>query len=156
MGSLEVCLWFTTHTRDLVSNSSPCPSTNKTHTKGTKWLTAGTTAWPSLCVTCTTLTTTVSWTRTTSSAWPSETPSSRPRENGAKTSTKRTRKSWPTCGTKSQNWLTSTRMAKYQLRNSKRVLKCLAKETLTQISPKLSNFSSIVRSERLMLMVTVP
>merc|ERR1711955_159351 len=64
--------------------------------------------------------------------------------------TKRTRKSWPTCGTKSQTSLTSTRMAKYQLKSSIRVLKCLAKESPTQNSPKLSNFSSIARSEQLM------
>merc|ERR1712223_1622210 len=119
-----------------------------------EWLTAGTTAWPLWCATCTTSTTTGSWTRTTSSAWPSETQSSRPRESGAKTSTKRTRKSWPTSGTKSQISLTSTRMVKCQLTNSERVLKCHAKESLTQISPKLSNSSSIVRSERLMSMVT--
>merc|ERR1711997_155679 len=123
----------------------------KTHTqKASEWLTAGTIASSLLCATCTTLTTLVSWTRTTSSAWPSATPSSRPRASGTRACTKRTRKSCPTCGTKSQTSLTSTRMAKYQLKSSIRVLKCLAKARPTQNSPKLSNFSSIARSEQLM------
>merc|ERR1711994_556694 len=131
--------------------SSCHPLVQNTHTqKASEWLTAGTTASSLSCATCTTLTTTVSWTRTTSSAWPSATLSSRPRASGTRVCTKRTRKSWPTCGTKSQTSLTSTRMAKYQLKSSIRVLKCLAKESPTQNSPKLSNFSSIARSEQLM------
>ena len=46
------------------------------------------------------------------------------------------------------------RMARFQLRSSSRVLKNLAKAILTTRSHKLSNSSSIVRSERLMSMVS--
>merc|ERR1712117_51127 len=125
-------------------------STNNNLKKDQRWLTAGTTVSNLWCATCTTLTTTGSWTRTISSASQSETPSLKPRENGARMSTRRTRKSWPTSGMKSLTLLTSTRMVRYLWKSSKRVLKCLAKERITQISHKLSNFSSIVHSEQLM------
>merc|ERR1712080_143262 len=89
--------------------------------------------------TCTTLTTMVSWTRTTSNAWPFATPSSKAKVNGMRPLSRRTRRSWLICGTRSQSWLISTRMAKSRLMSSKKESSFHAREKTTLIFPMLSN-----------------
>merc|ERR1711956_173989 len=74
-----------------------------------QWLTLGITAQSSSSGTCTTLTETVLWTKAILNAWPSATPSSRARVTGMRLLSKRTKRSWLTCGTKLLSWLTSTR-----------------------------------------------
>merc|ERR1739844_438018 len=76
-----------------------------------QWLTLGITAQSSSSGTCTTLTETVPWTKAILNAWPSATPSSRARVTGMRLLSKRTKRSWLTCGTKLLIWLTSTRTA---------------------------------------------
>merc|ERR1719384_784508 len=105
--------------------------------------------------TCTTLTATVHWTKMTSNASPSATPSSRVRVTGTKPLSRRTRRSWLTCGTKSLSWLTLIRTEKSQHKSSLRESSLHAKENLTQNYPPLSNFSLTRHLELLMLTVTV-
>merc|ERR1711971_884789 len=83
-----------------------------------KWLTLGITAQSSSSGTCTTLTETVPWTNLILNAWPSATPSSRARVTGMRLLSKRTKRSWLTCGTKLLSWLTSTRTARLTEKNS--------------------------------------
>merc|ERR1711934_830915 len=83
-----------------------------------KWLTLGITAYSSSSGTCTTLTETVPWTNLILNAWPSATPSSRARVTGMRLLSKRTKRSWLTCGTKLLSWLTSTRTARLTEKNS--------------------------------------
>merc|ERR1711976_643750 len=106
-----------------------------------QWLTLGITASNSSSGTCTTLMATVPWTRTTLSVWPFATPSSRARETSIKPLSRRTRRSWLTCGTRSLSWLTSTRMERFQVRSSKRALKNQQKANHLPIYLLLSNFS---------------
>merc|ERR1711963_543468 len=82
-----------------------------------QWLTLGITASNSSSGTCTTLMVTVPWTRTTLSVWPFATPSSKARETSIKPLSRRTRRSWLTCGTRSLSWLTSTRTMAYSWDN---------------------------------------
>merc|ERR1711879_128053 len=119
-------------------------------------LTLGTTASSSSSGTCTTLTTMVSWTRTTSNVWPFETPSSKAKVTGMRQLSRRTKRSWLTCGTRSPSWLTSTRMAKSKLMSSKKESSFHAREKITLIFPMLSNISLTLNSEPLTLTVTVP
>merc|ERR1712095_40895 len=119
-----------------------------------QWLTLGITASNSSSGTCTTLMVTVPWTRTTLSVWPFATPSSRARETSIKPLSRRTRRSWLTCGTRSLSWLTSTRMERFQVRNSKRALKNQQKANHFPIYLLLSNFSLTHNSEQLTLTVT--
>merc|ERR1711963_1183055 len=86
-----------------------------------QWLTLGITASNSSSGTRTTLMATVPWTRTTLSVWPFATPSSRARETSIKPLSRRTRRSWLTCGTRSLSWLTSTRMEKFLQMNSLKI-----------------------------------
>merc|ERR1712172_131215 len=65
-----------------------------------QWLTLGITALSSSSGTCTTLTETVPWTKAILNAWQSVTPSSRARVTGMRLLSKRTKRSWLTCGTK--------------------------------------------------------
>merc|ERR1711983_317366 len=109
-----------------------------------QWLTLGITASNSSSGTCTTLMVTVPWTRTTLSVWPFATPSSRARETSIKPLSRRTRRSW----------LTSTRMERFQVRNSKRALKNQQKANHFPIYLLLSNFSLTHNSEQLTLTVT--
>merc|ERR1739844_154311 len=83
-----------------------------------QWLTLGITAQSSSSGTCTTLTETVPWTKAILNAWPSATPSSRARVTGMRLLSKRTKRSWLTCGTKLLSWLTSTRTARLTEKNS--------------------------------------
>merc|ERR1712209_231891 len=119
-----------------------------------QWLTLGITASNSSSGTCTTLMATVPWTRTTLSVWPFATPSSRARETSIKPLSRRTRRSWLTCGTRSLSWLTSTRMERFQVRNSKRALKNQQKAKHMPIYLLLSNISLTHNSEQLTLTVT--
>merc|ERR1711879_620341 len=119
-------------------------------------LTLGTTASSSSSGTCTTLTTMVSWTRTTSNVWPFATPSSKAKVTGMRPLSRRTKRSWLTCGTRSPSWLTSTRMAKSKLMSSKKESSFHAREKITLIFPMLSNISLTLNSEPLTLTVTVP
>merc|ERR1711935_82770 len=68
-----------------------------------QWLTLGITAQSSSSGTCTTLTETVPWTKAILNAWLSATPSSRARVTGMRLLSKRTKRSWLTCG---KNFLT--------------------------------------------------
>merc|ERR1711971_625106 len=121
-----------------------------------QWLTLGITAQSSSSGTCTTLTETVPWTKAILNAWQSATPSSRARVTGMRLLSKRTRRSWLTCGTKLLTWLTSTRTAKSHQKSFSRELIVHAKENLSMNYQMLSNFSLTHRSERLTLTVTVP
>merc|ERR1711997_451018 len=85
-----------------------------------QWLTHGITASSSSSGTCTTSTTTVSWIKTTSNAWPFATPSSKAKVTGTKPHSRRTRRSWLTCGTRLPSWLTSTRTTKLAETNSQK------------------------------------
>merc|ERR1739844_231137 len=82
------------------------------HRIDTQWLTLGITVSSSSSGTCTTLMATVLWTKTILNVWPFATPSSRERVIGTRLPSKRTRKSWLTCGTKSLSWLISIRTVK--------------------------------------------
>merc|ERR1711971_1428589 len=95
-----------------------------------QWLTLGITAQSSSSGTCTTLTETVPWTKAILNAWPSATPSSRARVTGMRLLSKSTKRSWLTCGTKLQSWLTSTRTARLTEQNSLLQSKKLYEQTL--------------------------
>merc|ERR1712179_311571 len=86
--------------------------------RDTQWLTLGITVSSSSSGTCTTLMATVLWTKTILNVWPFATPSSRERVTGTRLPSKRTRKSWLTCGTKSLSWLISIRTVKLTQENS--------------------------------------
>merc|ERR1711997_1170499 len=86
--------------------------------RDTQWLTRGITVSSSSSGTCTTLTAMVLWTKTILNVWPFATPSSRERVIGTRLPSKRTRKSWLTCGTKSLSWLISIRTVKLTHKNS--------------------------------------
>merc|ERR1712004_539176 len=120
------------------------------------WLTLGTTASSSSSGTCTTLTAMVHWTRTTSNAWPFVTPSLKARASGMRPLSRRTKRSWLTCGTGSLSWLILTRITKSQPKSSKRESRFLVKEKASQICQMLSDFSLTLNSEPLTLTVTVP
>merc|ERR1712004_848012 len=120
------------------------------------WLTLGTTASSSSSGTCTTLTAMVHWTRTTSNAWPFATPSLKARASGMRPLSRRTKRSWLTCGTRSLSWLILTRITKSQPKSSKRESRFLVKEKASQICQMLSDFSLTLNSEPLTLTVTVP
>merc|ERR1712012_1070473 len=119
-----------------------------------QWLTLGITASNSSSGTCTTLMATVPWTRTTLSVWPFATPSSRARETSIKPLSRRTRRSWLTCGTRSLSWLTSTRMEKFLQMDSLKESMLLVKAKHLPICHLHSNFSLTLNSEHLMLTVT--
>merc|ERR1712038_703870 len=127
---------------------------NQYKTQREQWLTLGTTVSSSSSGTCTTLTTTVSWTRTTLNAWPFATPSSRAKENGTMPLSRRTKRSWLTCGTRSLNWLISTRMVRFLSMSSKRDSSFHAKEKVSLIFLLPSNFSLALNSEPLTSTVT--
>merc|ERR1712012_333281 len=119
-----------------------------------QWLTLGITASNSSSGTCTTSTATVPWTRTTLSVRPFATPSLRARVTLIKPLSRRTRRSWLTCGTRSLSWLTSTRMEKFPQTNSLKESMLLVKAKILQACHLHSNFSLMLNSERLMLTVT--
>merc|ERR1711974_110242 len=113
----------------------------------TQWLTLGITASSSSSGTCTTSMATVLWTRTILNVWPFVTPSSRARVTGTRLPSKRTRRSWLTCGTKLLSWLISIRTMKSQLKSSQRESSFHAKEKPLPISLQLLNFSLKLSSE---------
>merc|ERR1712179_420790 len=80
--------------------------------RDTQWLTLGITVSSSSSGTCTTSTAMVLWTKTTLNVWLFATPSSRARVTGTRLPSKRTRRSWLTCGTKLLSWLISIRTVK--------------------------------------------
>merc|ERR1712029_292072 len=127
----------------------------QTH-KNQKWLTLGTTASSSSSGTCTTLTAMVHWTRTTSNAWPFVTPSLKARASGMRPLSRRTKRSWLTCGTRSLSWLILTRTMKSALKNLKRLFRptAKAKHSLICLQPSKPLLTPI--SEPLTLTVTVP
>merc|ERR1712110_969172 len=86
--------------------------------RDTQWLTLGITVSSSSSGTCTTSTAMVLWTKTILNAWLFVTPSSRVRVTGKRLPSKRTRRSWQTCGTKLLSWLTSIRTVKLTQKNS--------------------------------------
>merc|ERR1712088_1222812 len=88
------------------------------HHIDTQWLTLGITVSSSSSGICTTLMATVLWTKTILNVWPFVTPSSRERVTGTRLPSKRTRKSWLTCGTKLLSWLISIRTVKLTEKNS--------------------------------------
>merc|ERR1711862_451537 len=120
------------------------------------WLTLGTTASSSSSGTCTTLTAMVHWTRTTSNAWPFVTPSLKARASGMRPLSRRTKRSWLTCGTRSLSWLILTRTMKSALKNLKRLFRLTAeaKHSLICLQPSKPLLTPI--SEPLTLTVTVP
>merc|ERR1711974_217412 len=119
----------------------------------TQWLTLGITASSSSSGTCTTSMATVLWTRTILNVWPFVIPSSRARVTGTRLPSKRTRRSWLTCGTKLLSWLISIRTVKLTQKNSQRESSFHAKEKPLPIFLQLSNFSLTLSSEPLMLTV---
>merc|ERR1712117_970606 len=85
--------------------------------RDTQWLTLGITVSSSSSGTCTTSTAMVLWTKMILNAWLFATPSSRARVTGTRLPSKRTRRSWLTCGTKLLSWLTSIRTVKLTQKN---------------------------------------
>merc|ERR1712018_747147 len=55
-----------------------------------------------------------------SNAWPFATPSLRAKVTGMRPLSRRTRRSWLTCGTRSPSWLILTRITKSQPKSSKK------------------------------------
>merc|ERR1711948_172161 len=97
--------------------------------RDTQWLTLGITVSSSSSGTCTTSTAMVLWTKTILNAWLFATLSSRARVTGTRLPSKRTRRSWLTCGTKLLSWLTSIRTVKLTQKN----LLPLSKKNLYQL-----------------------
>merc|ERR1712223_475626 len=89
-------------------------------------------------------------------AWPFVTPSLKARASGMRPLSRRTKRSWLTCGTRSLSWLILTRTMKSALKNLKRESRFLVKEKATQICQMLSDISLTLNSEPLTLTVTVP
>merc|ERR1712088_637487 len=71
-----------------------------------------------------------------------------------KPNSRTTRRSWLTCGTRSLNWLTSTRMERFHLRSSKRGSKNQQKAKHLPTCQQHSSFSLNTHSKPLTLMVT--
>merc|ERR1712193_389712 len=86
--------------------------------RDTQWLTLGITVSSSSSGTCTTSTAMVLWTKTILNAWLFATLSLRARVTGTKLLSKRTRRSWLTCGTKLLSWLTLIRTVRLTQKNS--------------------------------------
>merc|ERR1712021_277313 len=103
----------------------------------TQWLTLGITVSNSSSGTCTTLMATVLWTQAILNVWPFATPSSRERVTGTRKPSKRTRKSWLTCGTKLLSWLISIRTVKLTHKNSLTLSKKLYEQSLRRNARRL-------------------